>query len=52
MRQRAIPVAVERRVWAAARQRCGYCLSLQSLVMARLEVEHILPWPRAAAIMS
>lgn len=27
----------------AAGQRCGYCLSPQSLVMARLEVEHIIP---------
>jgi HNH endonuclease len=27
----------------AARNRCGYCLSPQHLVMARLEIEHILP---------
>jgi hypothetical protein len=38
-----IPVAVERRVRAAARNRCGYCLSPQHLVMARLEIEHIVP---------
>jgi hypothetical protein len=43
MVRRAIPVEVERRVREAARQRCGYCLSPQHLVMARLEVEHILP---------
>lgn len=34
---------VARRVRAAARERCGYCLSPQRLVMARLEIEHILP---------
>lgn len=38
-----IPVEVERRVRAAARNRCGYCLSPQHLVMARLEIEHIIP---------
>lgn len=38
-----IPVEVERRVREAARQRCGYCLSPQRLVMARLETEHIIP---------
>lgn len=43
MVRRAIPGDVERRVRAAAHQRCGYCLSPQHLVMARLEVEHIIP---------
>jgi 5-methylcytosine-specific restriction endonuclease McrA len=38
-----IPVEVERCVRAAARNRCGYCLSPQHLVMARLEIEHIIP---------
>jgi len=38
-----IPVEVERLVRAAARNRCGYCLSPQHLVMARLEIEHIIP---------
>ena len=38
-----IPVEVERRVRATARNRCGYCLSPQHLVMARLEIEHIIP---------
>jgi len=38
-----IPVDTERRVRAAARNRCGYCLSPQHLVMARLEIEHIMP---------
>ena len=38
-----IPVEVDRRVRAAAQNRCGYCLSPQHLVMARLEIEHIIP---------
>ncbi len=38
-----VPISIDRRVRQAARQRCGYCLSPQHLVMARLEVEHILP---------
>ncbi len=38
-----IPVEIERRVRHAARNRCGYCLSPQHLVMARLEIEHIIP---------
>jgi hypothetical protein len=38
-----LPEEVEARVRAAARNRCGYCLSPQHLVMARLEIEHILP---------
>lgn len=38
-----IPVAVDRRVREAAKNRCGYCLSPQHLVMARLEIEHVIP---------
>ncbi|MGK7873792.1 MAG: HNH endonuclease [Xenococcaceae cyanobacterium] len=38
-----IRVEIERRVRAAAGNRCGYCLSPQHLVMARLEIEHIIP---------
>jgi hypothetical protein len=34
---------IERRVRQAAQNRCGYCLSPQHLVMARLEIEHIIP---------
>ncbi len=34
---------VEQRVRQTARNRCGYCLSPQHLVMARLEIEHIIP---------
>jgi HNH endonuclease len=38
-----ISVELDRRVRAAARNRCGYCLSPQHLVMARLEIEHFVP---------
>ncbi|MCE7979753.1 MAG: HNH endonuclease [Caldilinea sp. CFX5] len=38
-----IPTPLDRRIRHAARQRCGYCLSPQHLVMARLEVEHMIP---------
>jgi hypothetical protein len=38
-----IPADVQSRVRTAARNRCGYCLSPQHLVMARLEIEHIMP---------
>jgi hypothetical protein len=44
-----IPVETERRVRAAARNRCGYCLSPQHLVMARLEIEHIIPIAKGGA---
>ena len=43
MPRRKLPAEVERRVREQARDRCGYCLSPQRLVMARLEVEHIVP---------
>jgi hypothetical protein len=43
MRRDHIPVEVALRVRAAAKDRCGYCLSPQHLVMARLEIEHIVP---------
>jgi hypothetical protein len=38
-----ISVDLDRRVRSAARNRCGYCLSPQHLVMARLEIEHMVP---------
>ncbi len=38
-----IPKDVEHRVRLTAQNRCGYCLSPQHLVMARLEIEHIVP---------
>ena len=43
MARQTIPVSIERRVRAEAHNRCGYCLSPQHLVMARLEIEHIIP---------
>ena len=43
MPRRAISAEVDRRVRERAGQRCGYCLSPQALVMARLEIEHIIP---------
>jgi HNH endonuclease len=38
-----ISVEVARRVREAAQNRCGYCMSPQHLVMARLEIEHLIP---------
>jgi len=38
-----ISEALRRRVREAARHRCGYCLSPQSLVMGTLEIEHLVP---------
>ena len=43
MPRNRLPIEVDRRVREAGRNRCGYCLSPQNLVMARLEIEHILP---------
>lgn len=43
MPRRRLAADVEQRVRQAARDRCGYCLSPQHLVMARLEIEHIVP---------
>ncbi|MGB8645731.1 MAG: HNH endonuclease signature motif containing protein [Anaerolineae bacterium] len=42
-----IPAEIEARVRKAAQNRCGYCHSPQQLVMARLEIEHIIPLARA-----
>jgi hypothetical protein len=44
-----IPAEVDRRVRTTARDRCGYCLSPQHLVMARLEIEHIIPIAKGGA---
>lgn len=41
MSRATIPQAIANRVREAAHNRCGYCLSPQHLVMARLEIEHI-----------
>lgn len=44
--RRPIPPDLEQRVREAAQNRCGYCLSPQHLVMARLEIEHVTPLAR------
>jgi hypothetical protein len=38
-----VSAETEQRIRQAAKDRCGYCLSPQHLVMARLEIEHIVP---------
>ncbi len=38
-----ISVEIDRNVRYITKNRCGYCLSPQKLVMARLEIEHIIP---------
>ena len=38
-----VPIELRRRVEAEARQRCGYCLSSQTIIGLRLHIEHILP---------
>ncbi len=43
MPRERIAADLERRVRETAHDRCGYCLSPQRLVMARLEIEHIIP---------
>jgi hypothetical protein len=43
MVRRTISADLDRRVRESAGQRCGYCLSPQHLVMARLEIEHSIP---------
>ncbi len=49
MKRADIPADVELRVRSAARHHCGYCLSPQHLVMARLEIEHIIPLARGGS---
>lgn len=46
MARRAIPTEIDNRIRLDAHNRCGYCLSPQHLVMARLEIEHIQPLAR------
>jgi hypothetical protein len=38
-----IPEILKQKIRIDAQNRCGYCLSPQHLVMARLEIEHIVP---------
>lgn len=44
-----VPAEVASRVRGAARDRCGHCLSPQWLVMARLEIEHIIPMSKGGS---
>lgn len=38
-----IPKKLREKIKKEAKNRCGYCLSPQHLLMARLEIEHIVP---------
>ena len=42
----SIPESLRQRVRASAKERCGYCLSPQRLVLGWLEIEHIVPKAR------
>ena len=42
-RRLPIPATLDQKIRHTAQHRCGYCLSPQYLVMARLEIEHIIP---------
>jgi hypothetical protein len=41
-----VPLDLARRVREAARNRCGYCLSPQHLLLGRLQIEHLVPRSR------
>jgi hypothetical protein len=41
-----VPVELARRVRESARDRCGYCLSPQHLILGGLQVEHLIPRSR------
>lgn len=43
MSHQGITEALRREIRGAAKQRCGYCLSRQDLVLGVLEIEHIVP---------
>lgn len=43
MSHQTITEALRREIRSAAKQRCGYCLSRQELVLGVLEIEHIRP---------
>jgi hypothetical protein len=44
-----VPVDLARRVREAARDRCGYCLSPQHLILGRLQIEHLVPRAKGGA---
>ncbi|MGH2583804.1 MAG: HNH endonuclease [Dehalococcoidia bacterium] len=41
-----LPRAVRERIWAAAKGRCGYCLSREIVSGLPLQIEHIVPLGR------
>src|SRR6266508_6933933 len=41
-----VAVELAKRVREAARDRCGYCLSPQHLILGRLQIEHLVPRSR------
>jgi len=43
MSETHIPKALRRRVSEQARYRCGYCLTLESVVGAPMEIDHLIP---------
>lgn len=43
MARERISADIDQKVRMSAQNRCGYCLSPQHLVMARLEIEHLRP---------
>jgi len=49
MPRKPIPIELAKRIRETAGNRCGYCLSPQHLVMARLEIEHIVPLARGGS---
>ncbi|NOT54963.1 MAG: hypothetical protein HOP18_10185 [Deltaproteobacteria bacterium] len=46
MSHRYIAETVRARLRAQARERCGYCLSVQQYVLGRLEIDHLIPRAR------
>ena len=41
--RRCLAKELAKRIRVTAKTRCGYCLSPQKFVMARLEIENIIP---------
>jgi hypothetical protein len=44
-----ISKALDKRIRLQAKNRCGYCLTLQELIPVKLEIEHIYPTSRGGA---
>ena len=43
MSQSRVPKSLREKVARAARYRCGYCLSVQTVMGASLEIDHLVP---------